>query len=137
MIDFQGTKQGHILRDFVALDSVIRLQLLTRDDATLQECLEMEQALCGISRFSQVHQLAGKFHSSNPAIMKAYTLAVHLRTLAFQIGKQGADDDFNEYYAALFYNAINTMRFMTLQQEQRVHALLSASLLAERLSLED
>jgi CheY-like chemotaxis protein len=137
MIDFQGTKQGHILRDFVGLDSVIRLQLLTKDDATLQERLEMEQALCSISRFSQVGQLAGKFQSSNAAIMKAYTLAVHLRTLAFQIGKQSADDDFQEYYAALFYNAVNTMRFMTLQQEQREHALLSASLLAERLSMED
>jgi CheY-like chemotaxis protein len=137
MIDFQGTKQGHILRDFVGLDSVIRLQLLTKDDATLQECLEMEQALCSISRFSQVQQLPGKFQSSNPALMKAYALAVHLRTLAFQIGKQGADDNFNEYYTALFYNAINTMRFMTLQPEQREHALLSASLLAECLSLDD
>jgi len=137
MIDFQGTRQGHILRDFVGLDSVIRLQLLTKDDATLQECLEMEQALCSISRFSQVHHLPGKFQSSNPAIMKAYALAVHLRMLAFQIGKQNVDDNFKEYYAALFYNAVNTMRFMTLQPEQREHALLSASLLAECLSVED
>jgi hypothetical protein len=68
--------------------------------------------------------------------MKAYSIVVHLRNLARHIVKQNPNDDFNEYYAALLYNALNTVRFMTLEQEQREHALLSASLLASRLKLD-
>jgi len=36
---------------------------------------------------------------------------------------------------ALFYHAINTIRHTTLSPLQREHALLSASLLSERLSM--
>jgi DNA-binding response OmpR family regulator len=135
MIDFQGTGQGHILRDIVGLDAVIRFQILTAADATLEECLEMEQVLCSISRFSQVEQLIGKFQTSNPALARVYAIAVHLYTLASHMVRQNPNDDFNEYYAALFLNALNTMRFKGLEQEQREHALLSACLLADRLGL--
>jgi hypothetical protein len=137
MIDFQGTGQGHILRDLVGLDAVIRLQLLSSVEATLEECLEMEQALCRISRFSQVEQLAGMFHTSNPALAKAYAIVMHLRTLArLHLVRQNPSDDFNEYYAALLYTTLNTMRFKTLEQQQREHALLSACLLVDKLGLE-
>lgn len=136
MIDFQGTGQGHILRDIAGLDSVVRYQLLTAKDATLQELLEMEQALCSISYFSQVDQLSGKFQTNNPALAKAYAIAVYLRKLARDMVRQNHSDDFNEYYAALLYNALNTMRFKTLEKEQREHALLTASLLVDRLGLE-
>ncbi|HEY1348910.1 MAG TPA: response regulator [Ktedonobacteraceae bacterium] len=135
MIDFQGTGQGHILRDLVGLDAVIRLQLLSSAQATLEERLAMEQALCRISRFSEVEQLTGAFQTSNPALAKAYALVVHLRTLARQMVRQNPNDDFNEYYGALLYTALNTMRFKTLEQEQREHALLSASLLVDKLGL--
>lgn len=136
MIDFQGTRQGHILRDLAGLDSVIRLQLLSSAEVTMEERLEMEQALCRISRFSQVEQLAGLLYTSNPALAKAYALVVHLRTLArLHMVRQNPNDDFNEYYAALLYTALNTMRFQTLEQEQREHALLSACLLVDRLGL--
>ena len=137
MIDFQGTGQGHILRDIVGLDSVVRYQLLTAKDATLQELLEMEQALCSIEHFSQVDQLAGKFQTHNPALAKAYAVAVYLRKLARDMVKQNREDNFNEYYAALLFNALNTVRFRTLEKEQREHALLTACLLVERLGLEE
>jgi DNA-binding response OmpR family regulator len=136
MIDFQGTGQGHILRDIVGLDSVVRYQLLRAKDATLQERLEMEQALCSISHFSEVEQLLEKFQTDNVALAKAYAIAVHLRSLASHMVRQNHSDDFNEYYAALLYHALNTMRFMTLEKEQREHALLSASLLVDQLGLE-
>lgn len=136
MIDFQGTGQGHILRDIIGLDSVIRFQLLTSKDASLEERLEMERTLCSISHFSQVSQLIGKFPTDNLALAKAYTTAVYLRALASaHMVRQNPNDDFNEYYAALLYNALNTVRFETLEQEQREHALLSACLLADRLGL--
>src|SRR5205085_9399747 len=46
MIDFQQTGQSHILRDVAMLDSVVRFQLLTEEEATLKERLRMEEALC-------------------------------------------------------------------------------------------
>lgn len=133
MIDFQGTGQGHILRDLVALDTTLRFQLLTTSDATLQERLEMDQALCSINRFSEVDQLEGKFQTKNQSLMKAYDIVVHLRKLACHMVRHNPSDDFNEYYAALLLNSLNTLRFTSLEQEQRVHALLSASLLAKKL----
>jgi len=136
MIDFQGTGQGHILRDLVALDSTVRFQLLTTSDATLQERLEMEQALCSINHFNEVDLLDGGFQTSNLNLAKAYDITVHLRKLARHMVRHNHNDDFNEYYAALLFHALNTMRFTYLEQEQREHALLSASLLVKKLEIE-
>lgn len=136
LIDFQSTGQGHILRDLVALDSTVRFQLLTTNDATLEDRLEMEQALCNIDHFSEVDTLDGAFQTANLSLAKAYDIAVHLRKLACQMVKHNHNDDFNEYYAALLFNALNTMRFTYLEQEQREHALLAASLLVKKLEIE-
>lgn len=133
MIDFQGTGQGHILRDFVALDTALRFQLLTTSDATLQERLEMDRALCSINHFSDVDQLEGKLLTDNPSLLKAYDIVVHLRKLAYHMVSHNPSNDFNEYCAALLLNSLNTLRFAVLEQEQRLHALLSASLLAKKL----
>lgn len=135
MIDFQGTRPGHVLRDIAGLDSVIRLQVLSAKDVTLDGFLEMEKALCQISYFAEVEQLAGKFQHANPALMKAYEICTYLRTLAAHHVSHNPEDNFNEYYGALLYHALNTMRFRTLEQEQRECALLSASLLMEKLGL--
>ncbi len=133
MIDFQNTGHGHILRDFVALDDALRLQMLTTSDATLEERLDMDQALCCIDHFSEVDQLDGGFQTDNPHLAKTYDIVVHLRKLARQVIRHNSSDDFHEYYAALLLNSLNTLRFTSLEQEQRIHALLSASLLAEKL----
>jgi CheY-like chemotaxis protein len=133
MIDFQGTGQSHILRDVAALDSVVRFQLLAAEEATLKERLSIEEALCSTERFSQMEQLATKFSTTNRALAKAYETVVHLRTLAHRLVDQNPRDDISEYYIALFYNALNTLRFSSLETVQREHALLSASLLADRL----
>ncbi len=58
---------------------------------------------------------------------------MHLRTLAHKLVAQNPGDDISEYYIALFYNAVNTLRFYGLSSAQREHALLSASLLADQL----
>jgi hypothetical protein len=109
--------------------------LLGTDDATLDERLEMEETLCSAGRFSQVQQLASKFLTGNPALTKAYAAVVHLRSLAHKLVAQNPSDDISEYYIALFYNAVNTIRFYSLPSRQREHALLCASLLADRLGL--
>ena len=135
LIDFQGTGQSHILRDVSMLDSAVRFQLLTSEQATLQERLQMEEALCGIERFSQVEQLATAFSTENPVLAKIYDTVVHLRTWARKLVQQNPNDDMSEYYIALLYNAMNTVRFSSLSSGQREHAVLSASLLADRLGL--
>ncbi len=133
LIDFQATGQGHILRDIAQLDSEIRFLLLAPGEATLEECLHMEEALCSSKRFSQVteHTLP----TENQSLAKAYTVVVHLRSLAYKLVAQNPGDDISEYYIALFYNALNTLRFYGLPSLQREHALLCASLLANQLGL--
>ena len=79
LIDFQDTGKGHILRDVAILDSVVRFQLLTEQEATLEERLLMEESLCSIERFSQVKDLTNRFSTSNEALAKAYGIVVHLR----------------------------------------------------------
>ncbi len=135
LIDFQGTGPGHILRDVAKLDSEVRFQLLAPEEATLEERLQMEEALCSIEHFSQVDRLAANFSTENPTLAKAYSSVVHLRTLARKMVAQNTGDDIGEYYVALFYNALNTLRFYSLPAGQREHALLCASLLADRLGL--
>lgn len=135
LIDFRETGQSHILRDVAMLDAVIRFQLLTAEDATLEERLHMEEALCDIERFTQVEQLMTNFSTENPVLAKIYATIVHLRIWARRMVEQNPSDDMNEYSIALLYNALNTLRFSSLSSVQREHALLSASLLADRLEL--
>lgn len=135
MIDFQETGESHILRDVAILDSVVRFQLLTPEEATLKERLLLEQTLCSIERFSQIEQLDKALSTNNQALAKAYSTVMHLRTLARWLVDQNPNDDMSEYYIALLYNALNTLQFFSLDQVQREHALLCASLLADRLGL--
>jgi hypothetical protein len=136
MIDFQGTRPSHILRDVAILDSAIRFQLLTAEEATLKDRLQMEKALCSIERFSQVEQLTIKLSPGNRALAKSYATVVHLRSLAHRLVEQNPSDDMREYFIALLYAALYTLRFSLLTSEQREHALLSASLLVDRLGLD-
>ena len=134
LIDFEATEPGHILRDIAMLNSVIRFQLLTAQEATLEERLQMEEVLCRVKRFSQVKQLAVGFETDNQALAKACTTVIHLRTLAGDLVAHNQHDDISEYYIALFYNALNTLRFSSLETVQHEHALLCASLLADKLN---
>ena len=133
LIDFESTGPGHILRDIGELDSVVRFQLLKVEEATLEERLRMEEVLSQIESFSAVKGLEGGLATENEAVAKAYATSAHLRGLASRLVEQNPMDDISELYVALVYYAMNTMRFYQLPSVQRQHALLSASLLAERL----
>jgi len=135
LIDFQGTGRGHILRDVAKLDSEVRFQMLSAEDATLEERFAMEEALCSIDRFSMVEQLTQRFATTNHAVAKAYATTTHLRLLARGLVAQNRSDDISEYYIALLYYALNTLRYYSLSSAQREHAILSASILVERLRL--
>lgn len=134
LIDFQGTGQGHVLRDIAMLDSTIRFQLLvSEEDATLNERLAMEETLCSIKQFSQVDQLLDAFPTKNQTLAKAYAAVVYLRTLAHELVRLNPNDDISEYYIALLYNALNAISFSSLSSLQREHALLCASVLIDQL----
>ena len=135
LIDFQATGPGHILRDVAQLDSEIRFLLLAPGEATLEECLSMEEALCSVERFSHLSELTPCFPTENRALAKTYATVVHLRILTRKLVAQNPSDDMSEFYIALFYNAVNTFRYSSLPSRQREHALLSASILADRLRL--
>ncbi len=135
LIDFQGTGPGHIMRDLAQLDSEIRFFLLAADEATLEERLAMEEALCRLERYSQIQQLELRFQTENHSLRKAYATALHLRMLARRLITQNPSDDMSEYSIALLYNAMNTIRFYGLPSLQREHALLCASLLVDLLRL--
>ncbi len=135
LIDFLRTGIGHILHDVAQLDSEIRFVLLSSEKATLGERLHLEEKLNSIDRFSQLEQLIDPFPTENQALARAYTTVVHLRILARKLVAQNRSDDMSEYYIALFYYAVNMLRFSSLPLGQREHALLSASILADRLGL--
>ena len=135
LIDFGATGTGHILRDVAKLDSVVRFQLLTESQATFAERLELEEALCGMRRFAEINDLPKRFTSKNPAVTKTVEVSSHLLVQARNLLSRNVNDDIGEYYAALLFNALNTLRFYSLPNLQRQHALLSASLLADRLGL--
>lgn len=135
LIDFQGTGRGHILRDVAKLDSEVRFQLLAHEKATLEERLDMEEALCSIERFSQVEHLLDRFPTTNPALAKTFATVVHLRLLAGRLVAQNRSDDISEYYIALLYYALNSLRFYAIPVPLKEHAVLSASFLVDRLGL--
>ena len=135
LIDFQSAGPGHIMRDVAALDSAVRYQLLASEDATLDDRLDMEQALNQCTKFSELEKLTSAFPTKNQALAKTFATVVHIRKLARQLVAQNPNDDMSEYYIALLYNGLNNIRFHSLKTVQREHALLSASLLAEKLGL--
>lgn len=131
LIDFQGTGPGHILRDVAELDSVVRLQLLAAGDATLDERLKLEETLCAVEEFEQIERAAEGCATSNLHLTKACATVLHLRAIARRLVAQNRESDISEYNIALFYYALNAIRFYSLSGLQRQHALLSASLLAD------
>jgi CheY-like chemotaxis protein len=134
LIDFEQTGPGHILRDIVGLDAVVRFQLLRAEEASLVERLKMEEILCSVKHLSDVENLVGAFQTENSKLSKAYATTVQLRTIARQLLSRNPNADLNEYYVALLYYSLNALRFSSLSDVQREHALLAASFLSERLS---
>jgi len=132
LIDFAATKTGHFLQDFVELDSVIRFQLLTSENATIEERLYMEKFLSEINSFSELAKLQNSFKTKNPHLKKAFTAITHLQTLAAEF-LPNKKADIYEYHATLLFYALNSLRFPFVDIIQRQHALLCASILTEKL----
>ena len=133
LIDFGCTGPGHILRDVAELDSMVRFQLLSGDSATLEERLFLEESLNKIP-LTDINGSAVEFETDNAALDKAFHVSLHLRALAAKLISPHRDTDMSEYQIALLYYGINTIRFYALDTVQRQHALVSSSLLADRVN---
>lgn len=142
LIDFQETGPSHILRDLALLDAAVRFQLLSESAASLDQRYALEELLLAdLEHFSEVDDLPDALPGEyQEELARAYATVVHLRRLASRLlsaqSPQGEEaDDPGEYAIALFFVALQTLQFFSLAPVQREHALLSASLLAERLGL--
>jgi Response regulator containing CheY-like receiver, AAA-type ATPase, and DNA-binding domains len=135
LIDFLRTGRGHILRDVAQLDSVVRLNLLASEEASLDERLKLEETLCKPEKFDDLQHLDVNLLTENAALAKAYSTVLNLRLLAAKLVARNPHNEISEYYAALTYYALNSIRFYSTPTVQREHALLSACLLVDRLGL--
>lgn len=132
LIDFGATGIGHILEDFIELDSIIRFQLLSANDATLEERLYFEESFLSIKNFNQSELSEISLKTDNDKLEKAFKTILHLYTLISNfLPYKRANID--EYYLTLLYYSLNTIRFENLELVQRQHALLCASLLSRKI----
>lgn len=132
LIDFQATGWGHFLRDFARLDAITRFRLLK--DATLEERLVLEETLDSLNQYSDLPALEASFRTANPEIQKAFLVSMAIRKLAAGVAARGSRDDFREYHVASFFFSLNWLRFYDAPRLEREHAMLAASILAEKLS---
>jgi hypothetical protein len=133
LINFGSTGWGHLPRDLTCMDSFVRFHLLSERDATPDQRLLLEESLCA-ARFGPPASPGHPLASENPALRKAYDVALHLRGLAATLLPAAADGE-REYYVSLFYHALDYARRPAPVAAQTRHALLSAELLAECLGL--
>ena len=134
LIDFYRTGKGHILRDCVQLETVVKYILLPvamRTEDELSARYNLERALLNLTRFKQVDAL--RYDAPSEAYQKAFEVCCKLRQIARDLVHP--HDDFSEYEIGLLYCSMNTQRFYKQPKVNRLHALLAAGLLCEKLGL--
>lgn len=129
LIDFYWTGRGHVLRDCVRLEAVVKFDLL--DEGGLKERLDLEKALAQVSRFKDIDGI--KYNPPNESYEKAFGVCQKVRLVAKEL--MYPSDDFSEYEVGLLYMSLNAQRFYDLPKISRLHALLSAGILCEKLGL--
>jgi CheY-like chemotaxis protein len=126
LIDFARVEESHAVRDFVELETDIKFNIVREADLTA--LLPFERALLAPQGFQdRVPEL--EFKSENLA--KAYKVIATLRQVAAK--SLALDGDMDEYYQALLLNTLNMLRLRHIPAPKKEHALLSASLLCQRL----
>lgn len=128
LIDFARTGEGHILRDFIELETDIKFSLLP--EMLWHTLYEFELALAFPRRFGEVPELPHPF--AQEELNKAFEAIKTLRRLAHDVVKPS--DDMYEYYCGLLYQTLNIVRLHKISPFHKRHALLSAALICERLN---
>lgn len=126
LIDFARVERSHALRDFAELDTDIKFNLLPVVD--LEALLSFEHALLAPANFRHA-PLDVSF--TNDRLNHAYRVVLALRRIASDL--IDLEGDMREYYQALFIHTLNIMRLRHISVEKKEYALLSASLICQRL----
>ncbi len=127
VIDFFRTGWGHVLRDFVELEADIKFNCLESSD--MEALYEFESSLTSPKKFDDSYKFGNKKNIDELA--KAFNVIRELRTLAHSVVEPR--NDITEYYVGLLYHTINKIKYQNITKERKKHALLSASLICEKL----
>lgn len=131
LIDFYRTSKGHILRDFIELETTVKFELINVSD--IKAIYEMETALLKPSHFEELLEFSNSSH--NDELAKAFSVIKTLRSLAHD--QIRPSNDMREYYVGLFYQTLNLLRYYWIMRKRpkarRRYILLSASMLCKRL----
>ncbi|MEW6607489.1 MAG: response regulator [bacterium] len=125
LIDFFRTGYGHILRDFVELEADIKFNYL--ETSNIETLYEFEKSLVSPEQFDEPYS----FKSPIEELNKAFAIIQDLRSLAHSFVQPC--NDIYEYYIGLLYHTINMIRYPNIKKERLRHALLSSSLICEKL----
>jgi len=125
LIDFARSAVSHSLRDFAELETDIKFHVLPLQ--SLADFFAFEQALTAPTDWTEEPSailLPTRLQQAFDIIMALRRIAREHLTLA------GSMD---EYYQALFWHALNVVRFQTLTNEHKQQALVSAALLGQQM----
>jgi ActR/RegA family two-component response regulator len=126
LIDFYRTGMGHILRDFVELETAFKFNLTP--PLSFAERKQFETILLSQRGLkARIKVDSGKPYARSAAIIG------HLRTLASEA--LGPERDMDEYQVALLLHTLKLLSAKFLGRDTRAHVLLSAAILADKLAL--
>jgi hypothetical protein len=128
LIDFYRTGKGHILRDFVELETAFKFSLTRLESYT--ERMQLEQLL--LEQKSLKENL--KVDSSAP-YARAVGVISHLRSLAGEV--LGLEREMEEYQVALLLQTLKLLSVDILHPDERSrgHVFLAAAMICTRLGL--
>lgn len=126
LIDFARAAESHALRDFAELETDIKFNLLQVFD--LRQLVSFEEVLLISTNFDSSDD---KVLFDDENIQRAYEVVLALRRSARRL--LNLTGDMEGYYIALLFHTLNVLRLKHITTLKKEHALLAASLLAQRL----
>lgn len=125
LIDFARSAVAHSLRDFAELETDIKFHVLPPQ--SLADFFVFEQALTAPTDWAEEPNAI----LLPTRLQQAFDIITALRRIAREhLTLTGSMD---EYYQALFWHALNVVRFQTLTPAHKQQALVSAALLGEQM----
>jgi hypothetical protein len=121
-IDFYHTGPGHLLRDFVKLESCIKFELMETESP---EALRQFEDVLNMP-YPPEADLSFAYHWNPEDLIKAYRVITHLRELAVREAKASWTQIRDEYYIGLFYQTLAVLQY-SIREARKKHALLSAN----------
>lgn len=128
LIDFYRTGKGHILRDFVELETAFKFSLTQLE--SYAERMQLEQLL-----LEQKNLQEGIKVDSSAAYARAVHVISHLRALAGEV--LGLEREMEEYQVALLLQTLKllSLDFLHPDERSRGQTLLAAAMICSQLAL--